>query len=308
MQYRDILDSFTIENLPDLDVVTLGALEFFTEAQLPQVDFRRFSRPLVVGSGNAAVTSKLLFDDSDAIFADEATYMQKLDAFTSIDGAFLLSASGGKHAIGIAQELKHRGIRLVLLTNNSNAAASEYADQTIVFPKNREPYTYNTSTYMGMLLAKTKEEPQHILQFIEREVAPIVPHDLSSRDAFYLILPETFAVMRQMFVTKFDELFGPRVMGRIYTYEQTKHAKTVIPLDSELFISFGVSNQLFGKEEHRLAIPLPDNAGYAAMMAIGYFVIGQIQKQLPPYYKERIAAYTQETSAAFGSAIAPIVE
>jgi len=306
----ETLRSFTLESLPDLDVVTLGALELFSSVELPQVDYKQFSRPLVVGSGNAAVAGKLLFDDVDAVFADESSYVQKLESITAINGAFLLSASGGKHAIEIEQTLKKRGFETVLLTNNENAPAKDHmpASSVHVFPKNREPYTYNTSTYMGMLLSKTHEDAGPILSYIESTILPLIPHDLSSYGAFYLIVPSEFNDMREMFKTKFDELFGPRLMGRIFTIEQTKHAKTVIEMRRELFISFGVENTVFGKPEHRLSIPLPKNADYAALMAIGYFVIGHIQKQLPDYYKKRILAYTQETSQAFGSSISPIVE
>src|ERR1035441_4045818 len=64
--------------------------------------------------------------------------------------------------------------------------------------------------------------------------------------------------------TKFDELFGGRLTGRCYTTEQTLHAKTVVPWEKELFIGIGVNNEDFGTE--RLNIPLPDDAGYVAMM------------------------------------------
>ena len=97
-------------------------------------------------------------------------------------------------------------------------------------------------------------------------------------------------------------------MARVFTLEQTKHAKTVIPLKGELFVSFGVENTLFGKAENRLTIPLPEDADYAAMMAVGYVFIGHIQKQFPPHYKQRIEAYSKETSAMFGNTISPIVE
>jgi hypothetical protein len=306
-EYRQILQTFTEDTLPDLDTVLLGALELFSEVSLPTVDLHTFKNPLVVGSGNAGITGRVLFSDVHAVFADESSYLGKLDAFPQIDGAFLLSASGSKHAVGIAKELKERNIPCILLTNNVQAPAAEFAVQMHVFPKNREPYTYNTSTYLGMILSKSKESPQELLRFIEEEVSPVIPPDLGRSGAFYLILPEAFGVMREMFVTKFDELFGPRVVGRIFTYEQTKHAKTVIGRDDELFISFGVENSFFGKEENRIEIPMPEGASYGAMMAVAYFVIGQIQKQLPPYYKERIGAYTKETSEAFGSNITPIV-
>lgn len=305
-----ILASFTKESLPDLDVVTFGALELFATAKLPHVNFKKFSRPLVVGSGNAAVTGKLLFDDVDAVFADESSYIQKLATIPSIDGAFLLSASGGKHAIEIGEVLKERGIPTVLLTNNENAPAKAFFDESsvFVFPKNREPYTYNTSTYMGMILSKTNEDTQEIESFIQKEVLARIPNNFASYDAFYFVVPAQFTDVREMFKTKFDELFGPKVMGRIFTLEQTKHAKTVIPLENELFVSFGEENTVFGKPENRLFIPLPQEADYATMMAVGYVFIGNIQKQLPPYYKERIEAYTKETGEAFGSTINPVVE
>lgn len=308
--YKEILQTFTANTLPDLDVVTLGALELFSKEKLPFVNFRQFKRPLVVGSGNAAVTGKLLFDDVDAVFADESSYLRKLSAIDSIDGAYLLSASGGKHAIEIAQVLKERGIECILLTNNENAPARQFlpASSVHVFPKNREPYTYNTSTYMGMILSKTHENPIAISLFINAHVLPLIPSNFSSYDAFYFIVPAEFNDVREMFKTKFDELFGPKLMARIFTLEQTKHAKTVIPLQNELFVSFGEADELFGAPQNRLNIPLPEEADYAAMMAIGYVFIGHIQKQLHPYYKERIAAYTKETSEAFGSVISPIVE
>ena len=304
------LRSFTLDSLPDLDIVTLAALELFEDEQLPEVDFRQFKRPLVVGSGNAAVTGKLLFDDVDAVFADESSYLEKLVAVHSIDGAFLLSASGGKHAIEIAKTLTERSLPVVLLTNNANAPAGEYIQPGAVhvFPKNREPYTYNTSTYMGMILSKTHEDPQTIFQFIQSSLQQVIPTNLAKSDAFYFLVPTEFNDVRELFKTKFDELFGPRLMARIFTVEQTKHAKTVIPGDNELFVSFGEENFFFGKPENRLFVPLPPDADYASMMAVGYYFIGLIQKQFPPYYKERIVAYAQETSEAFGSVISPIVE
>jgi hypothetical protein len=161
---------------------------------------------------------------------------------------------------------------------------------------------------MGMLLSKTFEDERELLWFIDTEVLPFIPNNLTSYEAFYLIVPEVFTDVREMFETKFNELFGPRLMARVFTLEQTKHAKTVIGTDKELFVSFGVENTLFGKEEHRLTIPLPEDADYVAMMAIGYFFIGKMQKQFPPYYKNRIAAYVQETSKMFSQEISVIVE
>ena len=306
----EALRTFDLQSLPDLDVVTLGALELLDETPLPQVDFTAFKRPLVVGSGNAAVTGKILFSEVDAIFADESSYAEKLDTIDSIDGAVLISASGSKHAVGIAEALQKRSLSTILLTNNTDAPAMEVVGEhnTHVFPKNREPYTYNTSTYMGMLLSKTGENPEEIHAFIENVVHQSLPANLGSFDAYYLTVPDRFTLVREMFATKFDELFGPRLMGRIFTLEQTKHAKTVIPMEKELFISFGEQNTDFGLRQNRLNVPLPERADFVAMMAIGYYVIGQIQKAKPAYFKGRVVEYCREISEVFGKEITPIVE
>ncbi len=137
--YLKRLEEFNLTTLPDLDEVVLGALTFFKSAKLPEVDFAQFKRPLVVGSGNAAVVGRLLFDDVDAVFADESSYTEKLTHIPALDGAVLISASGSKHAVGIAKTLKERGLRTLLLTNNKNAPAREIVgdDSTFVFPKVR---------------------------------------------------------------------------------------------------------------------------------------------------------------------------
>ena len=110
-----------------------------------------------------------------------------------------------------------------------------------------------------------------------------------------------------MLQVKFIELFGRRIARDVETSEYMKHAVTVVPSD-ELFISFGEENTTWGDPGQRFHIPLPENSGYAAMMAIGYYVIAQIQKQHPPYFKDNITLYTEKASKIFGSTINPVVE
>ena len=129
----------------DLDECVINALELFTRQKLPEINIS-FKRPLVVGSGNAAATGKIIFEKTDAVFADESSYEIKLANIPEIDGVVVISASGGKHSPIIAKKAKSMGKRVVLFTNNKDAPAKEFSDETHVFPKNPEPYTYNTST------------------------------------------------------------------------------------------------------------------------------------------------------------------
>src|SRR3990167_2977967 len=95
----DALNTFDLDNVPDLDIATLGALELFEGTALPAVDFSQFKRPIVIGSLNAAITGEIFFDGQDVVFADESDFEAKIDAIPEIDGAVLFSASGSKHAV-----------------------------------------------------------------------------------------------------------------------------------------------------------------------------------------------------------------
>lgn len=308
--YLKRIQEFTLESLPDLDEVVLGALQFLSNFDLPTIDTETYTRPLVIGSGNAFRTGKILFRYADAAFADEGDYQKVLDETAHIDAVYIISASGGKHATHIAEKLSQSDKPLFLITNNLNAPAATFVkeENVLLFPHIREPYSYNTSTYMSMMLAVGKSKPGEVLSFIESEIRTLIPDTLGSYDAYTLILPTKFDALKGLFLTKFDELFGTKVCGRAFTIEQIKHAKTIVPSEKELFISFGTSNTLYGEESQRLFIPLPETAGPAAMMAIGYYVIGHIQKQHPPYFKEHIEEYTRFASEVFGHSIWPIVE
>jgi hypothetical protein len=291
--------------LLDLDECVVNALELFIKKGLPKLDLGDFKRTLVVGSGNAAATGRIISEDRDVVLADESSYEKKIDAIPDIDGAVVISASGGKHAPVIAYNLKKKGIKVILITNNPEAPAKKYADKVYVFSKNTEPYTYNTSTYMGMILAKTGEDPKKILEFIRKNIDKIKLPDFKKYKGYYIMVPEKFEGIAKMFHTKFTELFGRNIARDVETFEYSKHATTVVP-SNELFISFGKENGNIGKE--KLFIPLPKNADYGAMMAIGYYVIGKIQKSYPSWFKDNIEEYCKRASKTFGQEIKPIVE
>jgi len=298
---------FTVDDLPDLDECVMAALHLYKKEKPPKLVMPPFKRPLVVGSGNAAVTGRILFSQSDATFATESTYQEVLERSPSIDGAVIIAASGSKSSVGIAQFLAEKKIKTVLLTNTKDSEASVYTDEVMVFPKNREPYTYNISTYLGMILAKTGEDPAMIEDHLTNVVIPLLSQNLSYYDAFFFVVPAHVDAIRKMIRVKFAELFGSKVIARAYTPKEAWHSKTVVLSEKEFFIVFGSENAAFGTK-NQLSIPLPENAGYGAMMAIAYFVIGRIQAAHPPYFKENIAEYVKKTSEHFGKEIPPIVE
>lgn len=309
------MNGFDPKSLIDLDVCVINALDLFMDSatEFPKPNLAQFKRPLVVGSGNAIATGKVIFDSMDAVFADEGTYQGKLDAIKEIDGVVLFSASGGKHAPVIARDVKARGRKIILFTCNPNSLARNDVDEVHVFPSRPEPYTYNTSTYMGMMMScmvdNPKAEAKRILDHIRKVVDPTLKSfgkRLGDFDAFYLLVPEEFELIRVMLATKFVELFARRIARDVFTWEQSKHATTVVETPRELFLAFGRENTTFGQD--RLNIPLPKNCTYPGIMATAYYAIGKLQAQKPAWFKESIASFAERASKAFGQKIEPIVK
>jgi hypothetical protein len=307
MNYVKIMREFTLKNIPDLDICVLAALELFSSVKIPTIPIKKFKRPLVIGSGNAAATGKIIFGDKDAVFANENNYEQKLKTIKEVDGVVIISASGGKHAPLMVKAAKKRKKPVLLITNNPHSPAGELlsSKEKLIYLKNREPYTYNTSTYMPMILGKTKEDPKKIMKFVNKISKMKLPN-FKKYNAFYLILPPKFEVMRDMLDKKFVEMFGRQIPYTIFSTEYIKHATTIVQRPDELYISFGYNNKIWGK--NRLNVPLPSWGDYATTMAVSYFIMGKIQRSRPAWFKKNIASYCKKISKVFGSTIKPIVE
>jgi hypothetical protein len=270
----------------------LDALALHASYPLPTLQFPPANKRLVAGSGNALPTGKVLFQGENCVFADEGQYLAALAQQPDIDSAVVISASGRKDAPVIIGDLLKRGLPTCLLTCDGSSPGARLLprDRVFVTRRNDEPITYNTSTYLGMILARTREQPGLLRRHLLKRVRPRL-RDLPRYGAYFLIVKPEFDAVREMFVTKFDELFGPRLPGRCYTTRQIVHAKTLVPWDKELFIGFGCRNLSFGLE--RLYVPLPESAGFAAMVATGYYVIGHIQARFPAWFKQCAGAYAE---------------
>jgi hypothetical protein len=226
----------------------------------------------------------------------------------------IISASGSKHAVEIAQHTSaHATVPVTLLTCNAAAPASEHVspDQVRVFPKNREPYTNNVSTYLGMILSKTKEDPTEILAALRRYQDTSSVQEMTEQcqqfSSYVFVVPTLYTPVAQMIRIKFEEMFEPLVNGRAYGAEDIKHAKTVISSEQQLIISLGVQNEhLLGANDQ--VVSLPESASYGTVMALGYYLVGIIQQSHQPYFKESIAGYAETASRMFGQTINPIVE
>jgi hypothetical protein len=292
-----------IKNLPSLSQSLLKALNFFNDNVPPKFNFNISGLPIIVGSGNAFNTGKILFSNHPAIFANESDFLIKLKSYQSlikdkvINQAIIISASGEKDAAWEIKEAKKNKLQTTLLTCSPNSSGAKLAGKVIIYKKIAEPQTYNISTYLGMILSKTQEKPKDIEKFIKKLS---LKKGFKNYKAYSFILPDEFVNITPMLDIKRHELFGPNVSLRAFSFSDARHAKFVMPTEKELVISLG-KNKYFGLPQHRYEIKMPKKYNAGLVMALTYYLVGKIQESKPPYYKKNIAKYCKEGPLAYGN-------
>lgn len=286
-----------MENIPNLDEIVIKTLDFFTNTPPPGFDLSSYKLPFVVGSGNAYNTGLILFSKKSAVFADESNFRKIIDSYKEaidkkmITQAVVISASGGKDSVWELELARKHGLTTVLLTTKGESEAAKIADSLFVFKSIPEPYTYNTSTYMGMIMAATKENPQEIKNYIQNLS---FPESFASYASYSFVLPDKFMPICPMLEIKKSELFGPKVSLRAFSQGHARHAKFVIRDNEELVISLGSKNDFFGLPENRWDILDVSNLDFAGVMAVTYYIVGKIQTSKPSYFKENIKNYVSD--------------
>jgi len=283
-------------NLPNLNKSVLAALDFFIANKPPRLDTKQFNFPLVVGSGNAYNTGLAIFGKQPSIIANESNFKQTCQNYQAlikskqITQALVISASGEKDSIWETKMAKKYGLQTTLMTCSRNSSAAKAADKVLVYSKLPEPYTYNTSTYLGMFISASGEKAGDIKKFINNLK---LNKKLGSYQAYAFILPDKFSAITPMLEIKRHELFGPHLSLRAFTEGEARHAKFVHPWDKELVISLG-KNKYFGAQAGRWEIRLPKKADIGLVMALTYYITGLIQAAKPPYFKRNIAGFCQD--------------
>lgn len=289
----------------NLDECVLNTLDFFATSPPPSIDINQFELPFVVGSGNAYNTGLIMFSGKAAIFADESNFKQLIPSFEKaiaqklITEGVIISASGGKDSMWEIELSKKYGLETTLLTTKKDSPAAQIADKVYVYQSLPEPYTYNTSTYMGMILSATHEDPKKIKSYIE---SLKFPDNFDNYSAYSFVLPDTFMPICPMLEIKRNELFGPMLSIRAFSQGHARHAKFVVRSKEELVISIGEKNEYFGDPANRWDIFPPESMSFAGIMAVTYYIIGKIQVSKPQYFKENIGNYVSDYGPkAYGS-------
>jgi hypothetical protein len=293
-------------NIISLDEGVIQALNFLKDIKLPVLNTKKFKFPIVIGSGNAFNAGQILFSNQPAFFSDETNFKKdileykKLIKDKTISEAIVISASGEKDSIWELQLAKKNNLKTILLTCSPNSSATKIADEVIVYPKINEPYTYNISTYLSMILSIGEKSPESILKFLQKLK---MRKNFKNFKSYSFILPDKFSAVAPMLDIKKSELFGPKLSIRAFSFGQARHAKFVIRDKDELVITLGSEKNLyFGKTESRWQIALPSGVDFAFIFCLTYYLIGQIQKSKPPYFKKNIKNYCLDYGPkAYGS-------
>lgn len=279
--------------IPYLHDSVLKALEFFKKEKKVKLKLPEDKLILAVGSVNAFNTAKLLLSNQATIFADESNLKNTLQVFQKlikdkvIKKALLISASGEKDAVWEMQELKKRNIEVTLLTCNPQASTIAMADFHYVFKKLTEPYSYNFSTYFSMLLSSHNENIGEMIKYLK---SLKIEKQLKNFNYFTFLLPDKWRAVADMIKVKDDELFAAKSSLRAFSYGQARHAKFIYQNKKEMVLSFG-DNDYFGFLENRLELKIPTKVGPAFALALGYYIVGLIQKQKPDYFKKSLKDY-----------------
>lgn len=290
-----------ISSLVNLDQTVLSALKHFIVQRPKTLKLNSFRQPLVVGSGNAYNTGLVIFSKQPAIITNESNFKDVLSGYKrsikkgEIDQVVVISASGEKDSVWEIKLAKKYGLKTHLITCSPNSSAAKLTDKITVYDRLPEPYTYNVSTYLGMMIGASGERADKIINFLKKLK---LPH-FQDYSAYSFILPDRFASIAPMLEIKRHELFGPHLSLRAFSEGEARHAKFVNVWDKELVISFG-PNRYFGSPSSRQEISIPRWADNGFIMALSYYLIGHIQKIKPPYFQRNIERYCLEGPLAYG--------
>lgn len=290
----------------DLAQSVVRALDYFSKNKLAKLDLKNFSYPIVIGSGNAYNTGQIIFSKQKAIFADESNFKKVIANYKDlieqkvIKEAVIISASGEKDSIWEIKLAKKYKLKTILLTCSPLSSAAKIADEVFSYPKIDEPYTYNVSTYLGMILSVTGENPKNILDFIKKLK---ILDNFSKYNSYTIVLPDDFINITPMLDIKKSELFGPKLSLRAFSFGHSRHAKFVIRDEKELVITLGKEkNKYFGTTKGRWQITLPTKFDFALIFCLTYYLVGKIQKDKPAYFKNNIKNYCNDYGPkAYGS-------
>jgi hypothetical protein len=300
------------ENIETLDYYVKQALDFFEENKNPTLELPESSNTLVVGSQTGLLTGRIAYRFANRSFshAKEVLAQSEIDAKRNIlEDVTIFSATGSRQVVPIARYALDKGLRVnAILCNDKSELKDNFGDKINykIFSALQEPPTINTSTYGSMIQAVTQENLSEIRQVVEFLEEP--EGGYGQFKAFSVIFTDSMPEAAEMVDWKLRGENIGRCIGSISTHlTNYMHGAAINDANKELYIALGLSKEekeVFEQmlepvdKDRKYYIDVPDGFGPLGFMLLGYYVVGQIQKNYPGFqnnignYKQRAAKWT----------------
>lgn len=251
-----------IETLDRCVVNTLESLEGW---EMPEIPIKR-GLNLFMGSGNASQVAGIFANHFGGVAVNAAGYGRFAGYAGRFDEKVIVSASGGKDAVGMAEAFRGD---CVLLTCAENPPAAEFARDVVVFPYLKEPPSYNVSTYASMFHAlEPGEEVSRIMEYIRGLEVP----ELGRQSFIPVVAGDGSEALAQMCATKIRETLGIGSVGK--GVSEAAHGWFLHNRPGELALCLNLAQ--FEPAENRLHINYPSLLG---LMLSAYYIIGKSQTE-----------------------------
>lgn len=251
-----------IETLDRYVTKTLESLEGWA---IPEVPLGK-GLNLFMGSGNASQVAGIFANHFGGFAANAAGYRRFAGYAGRFDEKVIISASGGKDAVGMAEAFKKD---CILLTCAENPPAAEFAREVIVFPSFKEPPSYNVSTYASMFRAL---EPEEDVSKIGEYIGSLEVPGLGRQSFIPVIAGDGDEALAQMCATKIRETLGVGSVGK--GVSEAAHGWFLHDRPEELALCLNLAQ--FEPAKKRLHINYPSALG---LMLSVYYLIGKNQTE-----------------------------
>lgn len=252
------LDSYVIKTL---DVI--GSWEY------PQVDIKKSDFNIFMGSGSAVCVAQMFTYKFGGVSLSADQYLAFLQNTTEKQhNIYILSASGGKDAVNMAQACKEYGMPASLITCNQDAPCKDLVKEIFVFPSFVDPPTYNVSTYFGMVFWLFGENPRDVRDFVLK----LKKINLKKYKSIFFVSDDLHTPIAKMATRKVGECLE-NVMANGEGQSQAAHGVVLQPNKHRLIIrlncNFPVNNQKYYDI---------NTDTFLGLLASTYYLIGQNQK------------------------------
>jgi fructoselysine-6-P-deglycase FrlB-like protein len=221
-----------------------------------------------MGSGSAGCVSKLFvekFNGSALNISNYKRFFERTPKKIRVS-IYIISASGGKDAINMAQFLKSKNLKANLITCNKDAPAKKFVKKIFVFPTLKEPPTYNVSTYSSMIYWLFKDDIKKIKNLIKKIEIP----NLRKYKYIFFLASDKYDVIAEMASRKVAETLegiGSNGDG----FSNSVHGMLRQPNKKRLVFCL---NQKYPLKEDVYELNIDSHLG---LMLITYYIIGRNQ-------------------------------